>query len=176
MITHTQLPTSVTFEVLRAAIPFEQRSVRVYGVTHPQPRLTKWYGPTPYAYSGLTWEATELPPVVETLRLAVQAATGGRFNSVLCNLYRDGRDTVGWHSDDEALFGRRPEVASLSFGAARVFQMRNHGTGERLAFSLASGDLLYMGRGVQEVWQHSLPRTAKPVGPRINLTFRNVEF
>jgi alkylated DNA repair dioxygenase AlkB len=175
-ITHAQLATAATFEGLAQAIAFEQRSVRVYGVTHPQPRLTKWYGPTPYVYSGLTWEAAELPPVVETLRQAVQAATGGRFNSVLCNLYRDGRDAVGWHSDDEALFGRSPEVASLSFGGARAFQMRHKATRERRSFNLADGDLLYMGRGIQEAWQHCIPRTAKIVAPRINLTFRNAEF
>lgn len=172
-IRYNRLPDSgTTLETLRSAIAFEHRTVRVYGVTHFQPRLTKWYGPWPYTYSGLTWDPCELPPLVESLRQQVEASTGGRFDSVLCNLYRDGRDTVSWHSDDEPLFGQDPEIASLSFGIGRKFQMRHTKTGERQDYTLMDGDLLYMGRGVQQAWQHRVPREAKVSGSRINLTFR----
>jgi alkylated DNA repair dioxygenase AlkB len=161
-----------TFESLQSCIAFEQRSVRVYGVTHLQPRLTRWYGPVPYTYSGLTWEAEAFPEPVERLRRRVEAETGGRFNAVLCNLYRNGQDTVGWHSDDEPLFGPDPEVASLSFGWARDFQMRHKRTGERRSYLLGEGHLLYMGRGVQRDWQHQIARRARVDTARINLTFR----
>ncbi len=162
-----------TFESLRDVIAFEQRAVTVYGAQHLQPRLTKWYGPVSYGYSHLLWEACPLPPAVERLRQLVEAQTGGRFNSVLCNLYRDGRDTVSWHSDDEKFLGPDPEIASLSFGVGRRFQLRHKVTGERLEYLLSEGDLLYMGRGCQAVWQHRIPREGKVVGVRLNLTFRN---
>lgn len=161
-----------SFEAVQAAIAFEHRVVRVWGADHFQPRLTKWYGPLPYRYSGLTWDACELPPLIEQLRRRVEAQTGGRFNSVLCNLYRDGRDTVSWHSDDETHLGPDPEIASLSFGVGRRFQLRHKETGERREFTLMDGDLLYMGRGVQRVWQHRVPREGRVVGVRLNLTFR----
>jgi alkylated DNA repair dioxygenase AlkB len=162
-----------TFDSLRTAIALEQRSVTVYGSTHPQPRLTKWYGPVPYAYSRLTWEPCPMPPEVEQLRQLVEALTGGQFNSVLCNFYRGGQDTVSWHSDDETFLGPNPEIASLSFGASRRFQLRHKVTGERLEYLLADRDLLYMGRGVQATWQHRIPREGRVVGSRLNLTFRN---
>lgn len=162
-----------TFDSLRAVIAFEQRSVVVYGTSHPQPRLTKWYGPVSYAYSRLTWEPCEMPPAVEQLRQRVERLTGGRFNSCLCNLYRDGSDTVNWHSDDETFLGPNPEIASLSFGEPRRFQLRHKQTGERQEYQLGNRDLLYMGRGVQAEWQHRIPREGRVAGARLNLTFRN---
>jgi alkylated DNA repair dioxygenase AlkB len=113
-----------------------------------------------------------MPPIVAGLLTSVERLTGGRYNSVLCNLYRDGRDTVGWHSDDEPLFGSDPEVASLSFGGARTFQLRHKTTKALESYSLGDHDVLFMGRGVQAEWEHRLVRTAKPVPARINLTFR----
>lgn len=161
-----------TFEDIRGAVAWEQRSVRVFGKVHPQPRLTKWYGDVPYAYSGLTWAPEAMPEAVEAVRRRVEALTGERFNSVLCNLYRDGSDCVGWHADDEQIFGGDPVVASVTFGASRIFKIRrNDGAGVQ-AFELTDGSLFVMGKGVQTGWQHSVPRTSKPCGERINLTFR----
>lgn len=162
----------VEFGVLRSAIEWAQRTVRVYGREHPQPRLTRWYGPCEYVYSGLCWEAKPMPSLVEGLRARVEALTGERFNSVLCNLYRDGSDTVGWHADDEPIFGGDPIVASLSFGAERTFRMRPKAGGPSVGFELFDGSLLVMGRGVQPAWEHTLPRTKRAIGERINLTFR----
>lgn len=166
------IDTRVTFEELWVDIPFEQRSVRVYGKTYPQPRLTKWYGPKKYTYSGLTWEPAEMPPVVEGLLMLVGQATGGYFNSVLCNYYRDGSDMIHWHSDDELEFGEDPEVASLSFGAPRIFRMRRKDDHKIIqTFELGDRSLLFMPRGTQRDWEHTVPKTAKS-GRRINLTFR----
>lgn len=160
------------FDSLLEGIEWQQRSVRVYGKTHPQPRLTKWYGPVPYPYSGLSWDAAPMPDQLAKLAQKVSTAAGEAFNSVLCNLYRDGQDTVGWHADDEPLFGSDPIVASLSYGATRTFKLRENGTKSSVSYDLEDGDLIVMGKGMQLGWQHSIPRTARPVGQRINLTFR----
>ena len=166
---------TVDFSELRAGVAFEQRSVCVYGKVHPQPRLTKWYGPVAYRYSGLEWPVEALPRLLEELLGRVGALTGERFNSVLCNLYRGGRDCVGWHADDEPIFGGDPVVASLSFGASRTFRLRRKADRKvKREFELGDGTLLVMGRGVQPGWEHSLPRTARSVGERINLTFRYI--
>lgn len=165
-------PTA-TFAQLQEAIEFEQRSVRVFGKTHPQPRLTKWYGEVPYSYSGLTWPVAPMPALLDRIRQRLEARLGEQFNSVLCNLYRDGSDCVGWHSDNEAIFGGDPCVASLSYGAARTFKLREKADHtNRSDIRVVDSTLIFMGWGVQSTWEHSVPRTKRPVGPRINLTFR----
>lgn len=110
------------------------------------------------------------------IRDRVQSLTGASFNSVLCNMYRDGRDTVAWHADDEPLFGEDPVVASVSFGAARTFQLRPNGgkSADVRSFELTDGSLFVMGKGVQKAFQHRVPRSSVAVGERINLTFRAV--
>ena len=162
------------FDQLREAIDFRQLSVRLFGRSVPQPRLVAWYGPCPYTYSGLTLPAAPMPAAVERLRARVEELTGHRFNSVLANLYRDGSDSVSWHSDDEPLFGSDPTIASLSFGQARRFLLRSKRCrAEKIEFDLVDGSLLLMGSGVQADWEHAVPKTKLSVGPRINLTFRH---
>lgn len=162
----------VDYAELRTAIDWAQRSVTVYGKSYPQPRLTRWYGEVPYLYSGLSWEPLPMPPLVDRIRQRVEALSHERFNSVLCNLYRDGFDCVGWHADDEPLFGGDPVVASVSFGAARTFKLRHNVSSETKDLLLEHGTLLVMGRGIQTHYKHTLPKTAKAVGERLNLTFR----
>ncbi len=177
--------TLTPWATLRDGVGWEQRSVRVFGKIRDQPRLTCWYGSVPYRYSGLEWDPEPLPTWLADLMEHVSEAAGHAFNSVLCNLYRDGQDTVGWHADDEPLFGPDPIIASLSYGATRTFQLRpRDGTPKHLehtdphdlqrgrSFQLRARDLLIMGRGVQTRFQHRVPRTSEVVGPRINLTFR----
>lgn len=177
-VTLSRFAMPVDYAELRRAVDWAERWVRVYGKNHPQPRLTRWYGEVPYTYSGLTWDADPMPPLLASIRTEVEFQTGERFNSVLCNLYRGGQDCIGWHADDEPIFGGDPVVASLSFGAARVFKLRRSGPHHRdvppvvRAWRLDPGSLLVMGRGVQTEWEHSVPRTREPVGERINLTFR----
>ena len=161
---------------LTAAVAWEQHSIRLFGQWHPQPRLTAWYGEPEarYAYSGLTWEPQPWLPALAALRQRLEAATGHAFNSALLNRYRDGRDSMGWHADDEPELGPAPAIASLSLGAARRFRLRPRpGTpGTALGLDLAPGSLLLMLPGAQARWQHALPKTARPVGERLNLTFR----
>ena len=113
------------------------------------------------------------PPLLELKRCA-EAHAGQAFNSVLLNLYRDGRDSVSWHADNEPGLGRNPVIASLSLGATRRFQLKHRGSDARVALDLAHGSCLIMAGATQHHWLHQLPKTARPVGPRINLTFRRM--
>ena len=109
------------------------------------------------------------------LREEISDAAGERFNSVLANLYRDGRDGMGWHSDDEPELGGQPVIASLSLGATRRFVLKHrHDPERKLAIELPAGSLLVMAGDTQRNYRHALPKTARPIGARINLTFRRI--
>ena len=164
------------FGALRTEIAWERHHVRLFGRTLPAPRLSCWIGDagTAYTYSRVRFEPRPWPPVLAALRAHLQHACAVRFNSVLANLYRDGRDAMGWHSDDEPELGDDPLIASLSLGAARRFVLRARDADARLALTLQHGSLLLMGDGCQRLYRHALPRTRATVGPRINLTFRQV--
>ena len=161
---------------LSAEVAWEQRTIRLFGQEFPQPRLTAWYGDPAarYTYSGLAWEPRPWTPSLLALRQRVEIATASPFNSVLLNLYRDGRDSMGWHADDEPELGPEPAIASLSLGATRRFRLRPRAglVHPPLSLDLASGSLLLMRGPTQRHWQHALPKTARPLGPRLNLTFR----
>jgi len=161
---------------LSAGIAWEQRAIRIFGQEIPQPRLTAWYGDPAarYAYSGLVWEPRPWTPLLLDLRRRVETATNTRYNSVLLNHYRDGRDSMGWHADDEPELGPAPTIASLSLGATRRFRLRPRAglAHAPLGLDLPNGSLLLMRGPTQQRWQHALPKTARPIGPRLNLTFR----
>jgi alkylated DNA repair dioxygenase AlkB len=146
----------------------------VYGKRYVQPRLTAWYGEARYTYSGLTLQPLPLTPLLEQLRAAVEHATGRRYNSVLLNYYRDGADSMGMHSDDEPELGAEPVIASLSYGATRTFTLRHKRSKRTVKLDLTDGSLLLMAGKFQANWHHGIAKTAKVVGPRINLTFRFV--
>ena len=154
--------------------PWRADSVVVYGKRYLQPRLTAWYGEASYTYSGLTLQPLPLTPLLEAVRAAVEQVTGHRYNSVLLNHYRDGQDCMGMHSDDEPELGPQPVIASLSYGATRTFILRHKVSGRTVKLDLTDGSLLLMGGCLQANWLHGINRTAKVVGPRINLTFRYV--
>ncbi len=161
---------------LRAALPWRQEEIRLYGKVHPVPRLSCWLGDEgrTYRYSGIDHHPVAWGPVAPLLA-RIEAATGARYNSALANLYRSGADTVGWHADDEPELGRRPRIASLSLGATRRFVLRHRETRETLNLELPAGSLLWMAGDTQRCWEHTVPRTKKPVGERLNLTFRWVD-
>lgn len=167
------------YDELAGAIAWKQTTVRVYGKEHNTPRLTSWMGEGAYTYSGIHHPAAPVPRMIGALRAQLEDLTGVRFNSVLANLYRDGKDSVSWHSDDEPELGKYPTIASVSIGATRSFKIRTVGCDPecgRAAWTvdLRHGDLLVMSGRSQLDYQHSIPKTARPVGPRINLTFRFV--
>lgn len=159
---------------LIAETPWRSDTIVVYGKRYLQPRLTAWYGEASYTYSGLTLEPLPLTPLLEALRRAVEAVSGHRFNSVLLNYYRDGRDSMGMHSDDEPELGPEPVIASLSFGAARSFLLRHKTKKLGRKIELSDGSLLLMRGCTQHNWLHGINKTEKIVGPRLNLTFRYI--
>lgn len=160
---------------LTANIAWEQKAINIMGKQVMQPRLIAWYGDAgkSYRYSGLTvhplpWTATMLD-----MKARVEAAANVTFNSVLLNLYRDGQDSVGWHSDDEPELGTNPVIASVSLGAVRTFQFKHkQNTDLKQSVELTHGSLLLMRGTTQHFWKHQIPKTKKPLGARINLTFR----
>ncbi|MBN3326627.1 ALKB3 dioxygenase, partial [Atractosteus spatula] len=172
------------FARLLEELPWQQKSNMHQGVLYDEPRLTCWFGELPYTYSNSTLQANpEWHPVLLGLKGQVELVSGHSFNSLLCNLYRDGKDSIAWHSDSEPSLGARPTIASLSLGDTRTFQMRkqpsaedrgDHMYVERLRVPLAHGTLLLMDGAVQEDWQHRVPKEYHDRGARINLTFRTV--
>jgi alkylated DNA repair dioxygenase AlkB len=159
---------------LRQEAAWAQEHVRIAGRRLPVPRLTAWHGDrgVAYAYSGIHHRPRPWTPALSEVRTLLERHIGQPFNGVLANLYRDGRDSVGWHSDDEAkLTGAC--IASVSLGAPRRFALRRvDAHAERVDVVLRSGALLVMDGASQRHWRHSVPKTAETVGPRVNLTFR----
>ena len=168
-------------EALRLAllreVEWEVHRIRIFGREFDSPRLSRWIGDpgARYRYSGTDFVPHPWPPALAALRGRLAADTGGRYNSVLLNRYRNGADAMGWHSDDEPELGPRPLIASLSLGAPRRFVFRNRQDRTlKCELVLGHGDLLLMAGDTQRLYHHALPRTARPVGERINLTFRQI--
>jgi alkylated DNA repair dioxygenase AlkB len=162
---------------LRESIAWENHRIRLFGREHASPRLSCWIGDpdTAYRYSGALFEPHPWPSLLRPLRERLCAELDIGFNSVLANLYRDGRDCMGWHSDDERELGAAPVIASVSLGAARRFLLKHRRDPERkLAIELPHGSLLVMAGTTQRNYRHALPRTAKVATARINLTFRSI--
>lgn len=162
------------FARLLAETDWREETVVIYGKRHLQPRLSAWYGEKAYAYSGLRLQPTPFTPLLTTLRDAVEAATGHAFNSVLLNYYRNERDSMGLHSDDEPELGPRPAIASLSFGEARTFLLKHKHTRQTMRVPLTDGSLLLMAGETQQYWLHGINKMTKSLQGRINLTFRKI--
>jgi len=160
------------FEQLRAETPWQQER----GRTGPFPRLTAWYADAglTYSYSGVTHEALLWTPALLAVRLRVEDAAGTSLNSLLLNFYRDGQDSIGYHTDAEPELGTNPVIASISLGAVRQFVMKHIETGEKMKYDLAHGSLVIMAGTCQDHWLHGVPKTKAMVRPRINLTFRKI--
>ncbi len=162
---------------LLAQVAWEVHRIRLFGREVDSPRLSSWIGDPAarYRYSGAEFRPHPWPEVLAPVRARLEAELGAGFNSVLVNRYRDGQDAMGWHSDDEPELGLRPVIASLSLGAPRRFALR-HRQDKTLKrdIPLGHGDLVVMAGDTQRLYHHAVPRTARPVGERINLTFRRI--
>lgn len=156
-------------------VPWKQEQIRMFGKWLNMPRLTAWMGDADavYEYSGLVNQPMPWHSEVLELKLKIEAITKACFNSVLLNYYRNGSDSMGWHSDDEASLGEQPLIASISLGSTRKIRFRRKTGGKSWGYELPSGSLLVMLGEVQENWQHALPKNSQK-GGRINLTFRRV--
>lgn len=166
------------YEELINCIPWQQDEITVYGKNHLQPRLTALYGNEgkSYSYSNIKMEPHPWNLLLQKIKLKIESTTGTTFTTVLLNHYRDGKDSNGWHADNEKELGINPTIASLSFGAERNFQLKHNSNKElRKSIILEHGSLLLMKGSTQHFWKHQIPKTAKPIGPRINLTFRFIK-
>ena len=136
--------------------------------------MESWHGDGNYTYSGIKHEAKGWTPELAFVKKRIEKFVDIKFNSVLANLYRDGSDSNGWHSDNEKELGENPIIASLSLGASRKFKLRNNRNRENIDLILENGSLLIMAGSTQAYWKHTVPKTRQYVSPRINLTYRVV--
>jgi len=166
---------TILFDTLQKEIPWQQDDIKVYGKVYPQPRLTALFGNEgkPYSYSNITMQPHKWSPLLVSIKEKIEKVTEVIYSTVLLNYYRDGKDSNGWHADNEKELGTNPIIASLSFGAERMFQLKHNTiSNQKINIPLAHGSLLVMKGATQHFWKHQIPKTTKPIGPRINLTFR----
>lgn len=173
---------NLLFDTLWKAPFWKQEPVRMFGKWVLQPRLTAYVADPDCSYSYAGAVQTPLPwtDALVHLRDHVAAEVSQRlgqpvsFNAVLLNGYRSGSDGMGWHRDNEPELGPHPVIASVSLGAVRRFSIRTYGARQRWDLALEPGSLLWMHGDSQQHYEHAVPKTAKPAGPRINLTFRKI--
>jgi len=160
-------------------IQWRQDKIKMFGKLINQPRLTAFYGDTDkeYSYSGIVMKPIDWNEDLLFIKNRVVEIAKINFTSVLLNYYRDGKDSMGWHSDDEKELGQNPFIGSVSFGESRVFQMRHKIRKEikRVDIPLTNGSILLMRGATQHFWQHQIPKSSKQLQTRINLTFRNIQ-
>ncbi len=163
------------FTQLKDNVNWQQEEIKLYGRAIPLPRLTAWFGDEgkTYMYSGITVEPEPWTPTLLEIKSRIEEVSNVTFNSVLLNYYRNERDSVSWHSDDEPELGENPIIGSVSFGDVRTFQLK-HKTDKSLTISkdLPDGSYLIMAGSTQHHWLHQIPKRTRKIGPRINLTFR----
>ncbi len=165
------------YQTLEETLAWAQYPIRMFGKTLLQPRLIAWYGDqgVHYKYAQTELLAEGWTPLLETWRDQLDAFAKASFNCVLANYYRDGQDSMGWHSDDEPELGPQPTIASISLGATRRLQFRHRQDRQHKAhIDLASGSLLLMRGNSQADWQHQIAKTKRVQSGRINLTYRYI--
>lgn len=165
------------FQKLNDEIVWKQEEMIMYGKSIKFPRLTAWYGDNdkPYSFSGIILNPKPWTSELIEIKRKIETKCNVAFNSVLLNLYRNGKDSISWHTDAEKELGRNPVIASVNFGATRKFQLRHQKTKQRIELELCHGSLLIMQGELQHYWQHQVPKTNKEIGQRINLTFRVIK-
>ncbi len=175
---------------LKEEVDWKSERIMMFGRSLAIPRMTAWFGDpgTCYTYSGISAQPVGWTRTLLQIRARIEDTSNATFNSVLLNYYRDGRDGVSWHSDDEPELGSDPVIGSVSFGSERPFCLRRRvarrasrgpaiGRGQaraRLTLCLPNGSYLEMGPGIQRNWAHQLPKRPQLTGERINLTFRRI--
>ncbi len=167
--------TNYYFDFLLNAIPWQQDDITVFGKTYKQPRLTALYGNNSqvYSYSNITMHPHVFTKELLLIKSKVEKVVDSNFTTCLLNLYRDGKDSNGWHADNEKELGINPIVASVSFGADRLFKLKHKDHSNiKKDIVLHNGSLLIMKGETQNKWLHQIPKTNKNIGKRINLTFR----
>ena len=164
------------FNQLLNEIAWQSGEISLFGKTFPVPRLEAFYADDnkSYGYSGKRLKTMPFNPILLRIKEKIEAQSNFKFNSVLCNLYRDGNDSNGWHADNERELGQQPIIASVSLGCMRIFEMKHNQTNQKLRFELNSGSLLILGGETQHYWKHQIAKKKSITTPRINLTFRTI--
>lgn len=163
------------FEVFKNTVPWQQDEIKIFGKTHAQPRLTALFGINgkPYSYSNITMQPHDFTVELLDIKERIEVITKNSFTTCLLNLYRDGKDSNGWHADNEKELGKNPVIASITLGQERYFHLKHRQQKElKHKLLLEHGSLLLMKGSTQHHWLHQIPKTAKPVSERINLTYR----
>lgn len=169
--------SQMLYDKLLNEIPWQQDDITVFGKKHPQPRLTALFGNEgkPYSYSNIVMHPHKWNPILIFLKTKIEEVCNENFTTVLLNLYRDGKDSNGWHADNEKELGRNPIIASVSFGEERKFQLKHITNSEaKMNLNLQHGSLLLMNEGSQIHYKHQIPKATQPKNARINLTFRTI--
>lgn len=166
------------FEFLKRTVPWRHDTIKVFGKEYPQPRLTALYASNDraYSYSNITMKPFPFTDELLEIKQKIEIHTGAKFTTCLLNLYRDGRDSNGWHADNEKELGANPVIASLTLGQERFFHLKHRkDKTQKQKILLEHGSLLLMGGETQNHWLHQIPKTTRPIGERINLTFRFIK-
>ncbi|MGR9105962.1 MAG: alpha-ketoglutarate-dependent dioxygenase AlkB family protein [Gammaproteobacteria bacterium] len=163
-------------EELLDQLAWSRESIRIYGKTIESPRLVAWYGEREaiYRYSGIVHFPLPWHPLLSIIKSRLESYSNQSFNSVLCNCYRDGKDSLGWHADKERELGPDPTIGSVSLGATRTFRIRHRLSGDTYDISMESGSLIIMAGCLQRYWRHCVPKTCEALRPRISLSFRSI--
>ncbi len=162
----------------KTGVLWQQDDIMVFGKVHPQPRLTALYATNdrPYSYSNITMLPHPFTEDLIGIKQRIETKTDADFTTCLLNLYRDGKDSNGWHSDDEKELGKNPVIASVSLGQERYFHLKHRNDNTlKHKMVLEHGSLLLMEGATQHHWLHQIPKSEKPMGERINLTFRVIK-
>lgn len=162
------------YNVLLAETQWREYEMPMYDKTVKAPRMIAWHEDKENA--GADPDTPELSAELTAIREKVEAETEVKYNSVLLNLYRNGTDSVAWHSDKNTSSGKETIIASVTFGETRMFRLRHKFRKDlpQVEIPLYHGSLLLMAGDTQTFWEHQVPKTTKPVLPRINLTFRRI--
>jgi len=172
-----QEEADMLFDKLMNETPWQQDDITIFGKKIAQPRLTCLFGNEgkPYSYSGLTMQPHPWNTTMIFIKERVEQFSKQNFTTVLANLYRNEKDSNGWHADNERELGRNPIIASVSFGEERKFQLKHiKDTNIKLSLNLNHGSLLVMKEGSQIHYKHQIPKATQPKNTRINVTFRTI--
>ncbi|MEJ6505004.1 MAG: alpha-ketoglutarate-dependent dioxygenase AlkB [Crocinitomicaceae bacterium] len=164
------------FFYISEKLTLKQNDIKIFGKNYKTPRLEGFFSKNgeSYGYSGGRIQAQAFTSLLSEVCQKIEEHTGQEFNSVLVNLYRDGNDSNGWHSDDEKELGNEPYIASLSLGESRKIQFKHKTKLEKHTLLIEQGSLLIMSGAIQKNWKHQIPKTKVKKRARINLTFRKI--
>jgi alkylated DNA repair dioxygenase AlkB len=166
------------FNQLVKEIKWKQEPIKIFGKEIMQPRLTALYGDADksYRYSGFTMKPHAWTNTLLIIKKKIEKIADVNFTTALLNLYRDGKDSMGWHRDNEKELGINPVIGSVNFGATRLFQMRNYNNKKMIEkIDLTNGSFLLMRGETQHHWEHQVAKTKLKTEIRINITFRVIK-